>query len=130
MIRMIPNQKQELVRFEQDGIQYEMTRDAMLAAWKQVEHENKVADAAQQLEALCFGWGTVGLPHNDAEAEESRIDFEEEYGISYDETAKRAELIAAQYDCSYDSELTDDEMWLKAIKRAINDLKDTERNSL
>lgn len=110
----------DVVHFEHNGVKYAMTEQEIEAAYRYQERQYRLLDAKSHLNALVFGVDD-GSDFNDPEDEQSKRDFAEDYGISYDEAV--SEDMLAEYlrrfedcfDCNYD----ENSQWEAAIKTVL-----------
>ncbi len=107
MITMVP--RADVVSFEHNGKQYQMTREEIDAAYHFARSEIDAEDAAYQLKHFVFGvWGVTADDVEAARGGDSVYapdldNFEDEYGISYEEAKKHLSAFAARYNANHNT---------------------------
>lgn len=120
------------IRFTHNGKQYAMTSDEIEAAYDYQQHKYQLSDAEDHLRALCFGWGRKDEHDPKAgwttEKQDACLeDFEDYYGIPFDEALRHLEAYVMRFNCGFDQELSEDDQWEYAIKMVLCDLKRKEK---
>lgn len=114
----------KLILFMHNGKAFCMTAEEIEAAYRYQEHYYRLEDAKSHLKKLVFGCDD-GSDFDDPEDQQTKDDFAEEYGISYDQAVSENMLeeyllrFGERFDCNQD----ENSQWEAVIKAALNDVR-------
>lgn len=118
------NSPENVVHFEYNGVQYNMTEDEVEAAYRYQLRRYRLQDAQRQLDVLVYG-SDGDIDTEDTESEQARACFAEQYGIGYEKASTDDMLeeylrrFENRFDCNYD----ENSQWEAAIIAVLEDCK-------
>lgn len=114
--------KKEAVTFDYEGKTYCMSRDEIEAAYRFREQEYREADAEVAVQYFVFGSDDPEFMA-DEDYQQCITDFEQQWGIGYEDLVKSIPDIVGIFFCKQDCNMAENDIWTCAIEDQIARLK-------
>ncbi|MBE6954492.1 MAG: hypothetical protein E7449_01095 [Ruminococcaceae bacterium] len=116
--------KNELIHFVHNGVQYVMTKEEIDAAYAYREHCFQEEDALRHLNYFVFGYDGPEFgdnPENAGPGEaEDLAAFEEDYGISYLDARELKAHFVTIYNRIFNCNIAENDLWVEAIDKVLS----------
>lgn len=112
----------EIVTFDFEGKTFRMTQEEIEAAYRYQERQYRKCDAEIAIQYFTFGEDNPeGM--SDDEFDQRTAEFEQEYGVEYEDLMKNAAEIVGIFFCKHDCNVAENTTWELAIEDMILRLK-------